>query len=69
MGKDADHELVLLLRLRLEHVLAVVAVEEELTGFGVRDKLDKVVVACFTKTPERCAKFNEEYRQMRCGLQ
>jgi hypothetical protein len=44
VGQNADHELVLLLGLRLEHVLAVVRVEEELSGFGVRYELDEVVI-------------------------
>lgn len=35
VGQDADHELVFLLCLGLEHVLSVVAVEEELAGFRV----------------------------------
>lgn len=43
---DVAQQHALLLRLRLNHVTAVVAVEEELSGFTVCDKLDVVEVAC-----------------------
>lgn len=49
--QDALHELVLLLGLRLDHVLAVVRVEEELTRLGVRDKLDEIIIT-YNRTRE-----------------
>ncbi len=42
---DLSQQHGLLLRLRLDHVLAVVGVEEELARLAVRDELDVVEVA------------------------
>lgn len=46
LGHDVAQQHALLLGLRLDHVAAIVAVEEELAGFTVCDKLDVVEVAC-----------------------
>lgn len=45
LGQDIQQELILLLRLSLQQVPAVVRVEEELAGLGVRDELYVVVAA------------------------
>ena len=45
LGHYVAQQHALLLALRLYHVTAVVAVEEELTGFGVCDELNVVEVA------------------------
>lgn len=49
LGHDVAQQHALLLGLRLNHVTAVVRVEEELTGLGVCDKLDVVEVTCVEK--------------------
>ncbi len=46
LGHYVAQQHAFLLALRLYHVTAVVAVEEELTRFTVCDKLDVVEVAC-----------------------
>lgn len=45
MRKNTLHKFVFFLRLRLYHVLPVMRVKEELTGFRVRNELQKVVIS------------------------
>ncbi len=43
--EDFDEEFVFFFRLCFEHVLAVMGIEEELSGLRVRDELNIVIVA------------------------
>ena len=49
VGHDPPQELALGIRLRLDHVPAVVTVEEELPALRVTYELDKVVVAAYAQ--------------------